>query len=87
MRLNHHKILATANFAIVGTSFNFSQGAESNNEQLLVFRDKKMSQLVDGMLKYLFENSPGTVHKEALRRNVIRGKVEESESVEDRAAQ
>lgn len=45
-----------------------------------------MSQLVDGMLKYLIENSPGTVDKEALRRNVIRGKVEESESVEDRAA-
>jgi phosphatidylserine/phosphatidylglycerophosphate/cardiolipin synthase-like enzyme len=82
----HHKILATPNFAIVGTSFNFSQGAESNNEQLLIFRDKKMSKLVDGMLKYLIDHSPGTVHKEALRRNVIRGKVLESESVEDRAA-
>ncbi len=82
----HHKILATPNFAIVGTSFNFSQGAESNNEQLLVFRDQKMSKLVDGMLKYLIENSPGTVHKEAIRRNIIRGKIDETESVEDRAS-
>lgn len=65
----HHKILATENYAIVGTSFNFSEGAESNNEQILVFRDKKLADAVDGMVRYLVKDSPGTVSKEAERRN------------------
>ena len=81
----HHKILATPNFAIVGTSFNFSQGAESNNEQLLIFKDRKMSKIVDGMLKHLINGSKGSVETEALRRNA-RGVVEEEGDLEDQAA-
>jgi hypothetical protein len=69
----HHKILATENYAIMGTSFNFSEGAESNNEQILVFRDRKLSDAVDGMVRYLVENSPGTVVQEAERRNKFGG--------------
>jgi hypothetical protein len=65
----HHKVLATENYAILGTSFNFSEGAELNNEQILVFRDRSLSDAVDGMVKYLIENSPGTVAQEAERRN------------------
>ena len=38
----HHKIMATGPYAIVGTSFNFSEGAERNNEQILVFKDKSL---------------------------------------------
>jgi phosphatidylserine/phosphatidylglycerophosphate/cardiolipin synthase-like enzyme len=84
----HHKILATPNFAIVGTSFNFSQGAESNNEQMLIFKDKSMSKLVDGMLKYLVKNSRGTVYSEAQRRNLLKVSIdEESDGVEDQAGQ
>jgi len=83
----HHKILATPNFAIMGTSFNFSQGAESNNEQLLIFKDKKMSKIVDGMLKHLVQGSRGTVASEALRRNSMKVKETEASSVEDKAAQ
>lgn len=82
----HHKILATPNFAIVGTSFNFSQGAESNNEQLLIFKDKKMSKIVDGMLKHLMIGSRGSVEKEALRRNASREAFAEEGDLEDQAA-
>lgn len=82
----HHKILATPNFAIVGTSFNFSKGAESNNEQLLIFRDRKMSKIVDGMLKHLVNGSKGTVAAEALRRNTFRNVKDSTDAVEDKAA-
>jgi hypothetical protein len=67
----HHKILATENYAIMGTSFNFSEGAENNNEQILVFRDRSLSDAVDGMVKYLIKDSPGTVAQEAERRNKL----------------
>jgi hypothetical protein len=79
----HHKILATENYAIMGTSFNFSEGAESNNEQILVFRDKNLSRAVDGMVRYLVQNSPGTVAKEAERRNKFGGGDEGSSDPED----
>lgn len=73
----HHKILATENYAIMGTSFNFSEGAESNNEQILVFRDKNLAKAVDGMVRYLIKSSPGSVAKEAERRNKFGGGAEE----------
>lgn len=80
----HHKILATENYAIMGTSFNFSEGAESNNEQILVFRDRNLSKIVDGMVRYLVKRSPGTVSQEAARRNRYGGGGdEESTDTED----
>jgi hypothetical protein len=80
----HHKIMATETFAILGTSFNFSQGAETNNEQILVFKDRTLSDAVDGMVKYLVQHSAGTVAEEAERRNKIirqnyRGSVSENQ--------
>lgn len=78
----HHKILATENYAILGTSFNFSQGAESNNEQILVFRDPQLSDSVDGMIQYLIENSPGTVADEAIRRNRSGAELDDDDSTE-----
>lgn len=82
----HHKILATPNFAILGTSFNFSLGAESNNEQLLIFKDKNMSKIVDGMIKHLVKGSRGTVASEAVRRNSLKVPEDEGSSEEDKAA-
>ena len=82
----HHKILATPNFAIMGTSFNFSQGAESNNEQLLIFKDRNMSKIVDGMLKHLVAGSRGTVESETIRRNAMRVAEEEADDREAAAA-
>ena len=75
----HHKVLATPNFAILGTSFNFSAGAESNNEQILVLRDSGLSKIVDGMVRYMVENSPGTVEEEALKRNDRSAQFDESD--------
>lgn len=85
----HHKILATPRFAIMGTSFNFSAGAESNNEQILVFRDDQLSQAVSGMVKYMVKASPGTVLQEANRRNRYASSVDEGdgEEVERREAE
>jgi hypothetical protein len=68
----HHKVMATGPYAIVGTSFNFSKGAEENNEQLLVFRDKKVVQFVHGMTEWLFERSRGSTYSEAMKRNKVK---------------
>ncbi len=64
----HHKIMSMGNFAVIGTSFNFSESAEKNNEQLLVFNDAKMADVVRGITARLVEQSPRTVFEEALRR-------------------
>ncbi|MEQ1878630.1 MAG: hypothetical protein ABL958_18450 [Bdellovibrionia bacterium] len=65
----HHKILSTGHFAIVGTSFNFSEGAQSNNEQIIVFHEPDLVDRVDGMTRWLKRSSQNTVYKEALDRS------------------
>lgn len=65
----HHKLMSAGEFAVVGTSFNFSEGAENNNEQVLVFRDKKMVSLVHSITAALASESRASVYEEALRRN------------------
>ncbi len=64
----HHKIMSMGDFAIIGTSFNFSNSAETNNEQLLVFRDPKMAAIVQGITSELAGESPRSVYEEAERR-------------------
>lgn len=65
----HHKLMSAGDFAVVGTSFNFSEGAETNNEQVLVFKDAKIAKIVDGIAQSLARESGGSVYEEALRRN------------------
>lgn len=65
----HHKIMSVGNFAVVGTSFNFSEGAEKNNEQVLVFHDPAMAEVVRGITDEFFKQSPRSVFEEAERRN------------------
>ncbi len=65
----HHKIMSVGDFAVIGTSFNFSEGAEKNNEQVLVFNDPAMAAVVRGITDELFEQSPRSVFEEAERRN------------------
>lgn len=65
----HHKLMSAGDFAIIGTSFNFSKGAEKNNEQILVFRDPQLSKIVEGIAKALAKESPASVFEEAMRRN------------------
>ena len=77
----HHKILSASPFAILGTSFNFSDGAELNNEQILVFKDKDMVELADGITRYLADQSQRTVRSEVTRRNLhhkLKNKIDDS---------
>ncbi|MCM2277622.1 MAG: phospholipase D-like domain-containing protein [Oligoflexia bacterium] len=84
----HHKVLATGPYVILGTSFNFSQAAQTNNEQILVFRDPDLVQAVLGMTRWLAERSPRSVYEEAMRRNQFGGPAEEAEvGSEDLGAQ
>ena len=65
----HHKIMSMGDFAVIGTSFNFSSAAETNNEQLLVFHDPKMAEVVRGITAELAAASPRSVFEAAERRN------------------
>lgn len=65
----HHKIMSSGPFAVVGTSFNFSESAETNNEQILIFKDPSLAQKVEGIALWLQKESGKTVLEEALRRN------------------
>lgn len=65
----HHKVMSTGPFAIVGTSFNFSEGAEKNTEQILIFKNQKLVQFVHGMHKWLSQQSPYSVYESAMNRN------------------
>lgn len=75
----HHKILAAGDYVVMGTSFNFSKGAEVNNEQILVFRSHELALKVDGAIKYLLSSNPSSVAAEAERRNQIDDEASEFE--------
>jgi hypothetical protein len=80
----HHKIMTTGPFAVIGTSFNFSQGAETNSEQILVFKDSELVERVNGMASWLHRSSPRSVDAEARRRNRLPVfKISESKEFED----
>lgn len=65
----HHKLMSAGDYAIIGTSFNFSEGAENNNEQILVFRDSQLAKIVEGIAHSLAKESPSSVFEEAMGRN------------------
>ncbi len=70
----HHKSLSTGDMAIIGTSFNFSEAAETNQEQFFVFVDKKLAGEYQGMVTHLHQQSKRSVWDEAQRRNEVRRK-------------
>lgn len=65
----HHKVLLSGGVAIAGTSFNLSENAEGNNEQMVVFRDPEIVAAMTAAFDGLFLKSPRSVEEEALRRN------------------
>lgn len=66
----HHKIMITdQNSVIMGTSFNFSKGADRNNEQVLVIHDRRAVNYALTMIDYLYQSSGGTVYSRAMSRN------------------
>lgn len=67
----HHKVwIAPDNHvSVLGTSFNPSDNAESNNEQIVIVRDEKMSEQAMGMFYGLYNRAKGSVAGVADRRN------------------
>ncbi|MNT35425.1 hypothetical protein D3C72_1714520 [compost metagenome] len=68
----HHKIMFVPNWdiTVAGTSFNFSVNAESNNEQIAIFRDQKVLRVITGAYEWLQQNARGTVYDIAMKRNI-----------------
>lgn len=75
----HHKVLISGGVAIAGTSFNFSESAEGNNEQMIVFRDPEIVAAMTAAFDGLYLQSRRSVEEEAERRNARfrRGSAEE----------
>lgn len=71
----HHKVLITgekgSRMSITG-SYNFSSGAETNQEYLLMFDDERVTRELDGAIEYLHKESKASVYEEALARNISR---------------
>ncbi|MEK7356676.1 MAG: hypothetical protein AAB250_09515, partial [Bdellovibrionota bacterium] len=79
----HHKvfIFPESEVSVVGTSFNPSASAESNQEQVMIVRDAGIAKTARGMFEYLYKNSAASVTEEAERRN--KRPVIEKEETED----
>jgi len=57
----HHKVLSASPFAVLGTSFNFSANAETNQEQVLVFRDRELAEEARSIVEALAADSEKSV--------------------------
>ncbi|WP_374001294.1 hypothetical protein [Bdellovibrio bacteriovorus] len=68
----HHKvfIFPEDSVAVLGTSFNPSENAENNNEQIVIVKDANIVRQARGLFGYLYKNSPRSVTAEANRRNL-----------------
>lgn len=68
----HHKLLIAGDDSkrlTVTGSFNFSKGAESNQEYIVIFKDDKVSIQLLGAIDFLIAYSKSSVAEEAKRRN------------------
>lgn len=70
----HHKvfIFPEESTAVLGTSFNPSENAENNNEQIIVVKDAKVVTQARGLFAYLYRNSAGSVVEESNKRNLYK---------------
>lgn len=68
----HHKvfIFPEDSMAVLGTSFNPSENAENNNEQIIIVKDAAIVNQARGLFTYLYKNAAGTVAEEATKRNL-----------------
>ncbi|UXR65042.1 hypothetical protein EZJ49_02105 [Bdellovibrio bacteriovorus] len=68
----HHKvfIFPEDSLAVLGTSFNPSENAENNNEQIVIVKDANIVRQARGLFGYLYKNSARSVTAEANRRNL-----------------
>ncbi len=65
----HHKSLISGPFTVFGTSFNFSENAEHNNEQILLTDDPAIRAAMLAVFDGFFRLSTRTLVEEAERRN------------------
>ena len=79
----HHKvfIFPTEQLSVVGTSFNPSANAETNQEQLITIRDPEITKRISGAFLYLHTRSPYSMKEYAEIKNkfkvedpILRGK-------------
>ncbi|MBI4424023.1 MAG: hypothetical protein HY554_09870 [Elusimicrobia bacterium] len=79
----HHKVLISGDLVVAGTSFNFSDSAESNNEQMIVFRDPALARRMNEVFDGLYRATRRSVEDEVLRRNALRRAPRRRASSED----
>lgn len=65
----HHKVLISGGYAVLGTSFNFSEAANSNQEQYLVTSDKALVAAMTGVFDGMFSLATTSLVEEVIRRN------------------
>lgn len=65
----HHKVVISGLTAMLGTSFNPSDNAEHNNEQILITDDPVLLEAIGQAFEALFAQSPRSIREEAVRRN------------------
>ena len=65
----HHKVVISGEYAVLGTSFNFSEAANSNQEQFLVTSDKALVAAMTAVFDGLFALATTGIVDEIIRRN------------------
>ena len=65
----HHKVLISGLFAVLGTSFNFSEAANSNQEQYIVTSDAALVAAMNAVFDGFFALTNISLVDEVLRRN------------------
>ena len=85
----HHKVLVSGDLVIAGTSFNFSENANSNNEQFLLFKDPDLAAWMTGVFDGLYRQALVSVAAAAEARNAYLkggGKDDEGDDNETKGA-
>lgn len=75
----HHKLLITGELGheiVITGSFNFSQGAESNQEYIMVTNEEELASKMKTVVTTLSGDSPRSVYSETIRKNKFREIVE-----------
>lgn len=75
----HHKVVISGGYAVLGTSFNFSEAANSNQEQFLVTSDKALVAAMTEVFDGLFALATTTIVAEILRRNELYKRLEQED--------
>lgn len=65
----HHKVVISGDYAVLGTSFNFSEAANSNQEQFLLTSDKALVAAMTSVFDGLFALAATSIVEEIVRRN------------------